>query len=178
MTWQGWLRGITVLSLKDDYDFLKQVTSTAEQALALMLSVVRMIPSAFEAVKRGEWKSANFLRGHCLSQKILGIIGYGRLGEMMGEYGHALRMKVLAADPYKEIRVDYVDYIEQVSLTKLLRRTDIISIHVHLNDETRGMLGRKEIAMMKEGAVVINTSRGTSSEELTNFLDFQLKLKK
>jgi D-3-phosphoglycerate dehydrogenase len=133
--------GIAVLSLKYETEYLKKITSTVEQALALLLSAVRMIPSAFEAAKKSEWNSANF-RGHSLSKKTLGIIGFGRLGSMMARYGNALFMKVIAVDPHKDIDVDYV---EQVSLEELLNRADIISIHVHLNEETRNMIGRQRL---------------------------------
>ena len=155
-------RGITVLSLKDDVEFLKRITSTAEQALALMLSTLRMIPAAFESVKEGQWDSSSF-RGHMVSGKTLGVIGFGRLGEMMARYGYGLSMKVVATDPYKTINVDY--YVEQVSLDELLRRADVISVHVHLNDETRGMVGKREFEKMKNGAVIVNTSRGGVIEE-------------
>jgi len=156
-------RNIPVLSLKDDIDFLKKITSTAEQALALMLSSLRMLPAAFESVKQGEWDSSSF-RGHMASGKTLGIIGFGRLGEMMARYGHALWMKIVVTDPYKKVNVDYV---KQISLDELLRIADIISVHVHLNDKTRGMLGRQEFKKMKDGAIIINTSRGAVIEEAT-----------
>lgn len=155
-------RGIAVLSIKNDIEFLRGVTSTAEQALALMLSVIRMIPSSFDSVKQGRWQSASF-RGHMLSGKTLGIIGFGRLGEIMAGYGNALKMKVLVADPYKIV---HVNYVEQVSLEKLLERSDIFSLHVHLNDETRGMIGKNQINMMKDGAVIVNTSRGAIIDEM------------
>lgn len=153
--------GIDVLSLKNDTEYLKNITSTAEIALALMLSTMRMIPFAFESVKNGIWDS-NLFRGHSVSGKTLGIIGYGRLGEMMAQYGHVLRMKILATDPYKTLNVDYV---KQVSLDELLAESDVISIHVHLNNETRGMIGKNEINKMKNGAIIINTSRGAVIDE-------------
>ncbi len=154
-------KGIIVFLLKEDYEFLKNITSTAELALGLMICVVRRIHSAFDAVKKGIWDSASF-RGNMLAGKTLGIIGFGRLGEMMACYGNSLRMKILATDPYKKISVDYV---KQVSLEQLLRNSDIISIHVHLNEETREMIGKKEFQMMKKGAILINTSRGAIIDE-------------
>lgn len=154
-------RGVAVLSLKNEIDYLRKITSTAEQALNLMLSCMRMLPSAFDAVKQGVWNSASF-RGHSVSGKILGIIGFGRLGSMMARYGHALWMNVIATDPYKKIDVDYV---EQVTYDELLQRADVISIHVHLNDETRGLLGRQEFEKMKDGVVIVNTSRGAVIDE-------------
>jgi D-3-phosphoglycerate dehydrogenase len=124
--------GIAVLSIKNDIDFLKNIPSTAELALGL-LSVVRRIPFAFDAVKEGRWSREDY-RGNTLFGKTLGIIGYGRLGEIMARYGNALGMKVLAVDPYKQIDVRYA---EPVSLDELLKRSDVISVHVHLNEETQ-----------------------------------------
>ena len=154
-------RGIEVLSLKDDLEFLQTITATAENALTLMLSTLRMIPHAFDSVKRGEWNSAMF-RGHSVSGKTLGIIGFGRLGQMMAEYGQGLRMNIVAADPYKTIDCDYV---KQVELDELLRSSDVVSIHVHLNADTRGMIGAREMGLMKQSAIIVNTSRGALIDE-------------
>jgi D-3-phosphoglycerate dehydrogenase len=152
--------GIAVLSIKNDIDFLKNIPSTAELALGL-LSVVRRIPFAFDAVKEGRWSREDY-RGNTLFGKTLGIIGYGRLGEIMARYGNALGMKVLAVDPYKQIDVRYA---EPVSLDELLKRSDVISVHVHLNEETKGMIGRDEINRMKDGVIIINTARGAVIDE-------------
>ena len=123
--------------------------------------MVRRIPFAFDAVKEGRWSREDY-RGNTLFGKTLGIIGYGRLGEIMARYGNALGMKVLAVDPYKQIDVRYA---EPVSLDELLKRSDVISVHVHLNEETKGMIGRDEINRMKDGVIIINTARGAVIDE-------------
>jgi D-3-phosphoglycerate dehydrogenase len=154
-------RGIAVLSLRDDKEFLSRITATAELAWGLLLSVVRRLPWAVQAAHSGDWARDRF-RGHQLSGKTLGIIGYGRLGRIVAEYGKAFRMRVLATDVSEVVPADYV---ERMPLSELLPQADVISIHVHLTDQTRGMLGPPEFAQMKHGAVLINTSRGAIIDE-------------
>ena len=153
--------GITVLSLKDDYEFLKGVAATAEHAFGLMLAIVRRTPFAFASVRGGGWHSQDF-RGRELLDKTLGIIGYGRLGEMMARYGHAFGMRILACDPYKTAGEPFV---KQVDFGTLLRCSDIITIHVHLNDETRNMMSDFAFSQVKPGSYLVNTSRGAVVDE-------------
>jgi D-3-phosphoglycerate dehydrogenase len=153
--------GIEVVSLKNDTEFLKKVTATAELAFGLILSITRRIPFAFDSVKQGKWSSKDF-RGHELLDKTLGIIGYGRLGEMMARYGHAFGMRILACDPYKTICEDFVT---QVDFEALLRSADIITIHVHMNEETRGLISKRAFSTMKQGVYIVNTSRGAVIDE-------------
>jgi D-3-phosphoglycerate dehydrogenase / 2-oxoglutarate reductase len=154
-------RGIEVLSLKSDTEFLNRITATAELAWALLLAVVRRLPSAVAAAQRGDWARDEF-RGHQLSGKVLGIVGYGRLGRMVGEFGKAFRMRVLACDvrPVKPARG-----VEMCSFPELLRRSDVVSVHVHLDEKTRGLFGRAEFARMKPAAILVNTSRGAVVDE-------------
>ena len=154
-------RDITVLSLRDDRDFLNQLTATAELAWALLLSVMRRLPWAVQAAHSGDWARDRF-RGHQLSGRTLGIIGYGRLGAMVAEYGKAFRMRVIATDVTSKPPAPGV---EMMPLEKLLPQADVISIHVHLTDQTRGLLGREQFARVKRGAVLINTSRGAIVDE-------------
>ena len=154
-------RGIDVMSIKLDYDALKYITSTAELAWGLLLAANRRIPAAFDAVKAGRWDSAAF-RGHELTDKVMGVVGYGRLGEMVAQYARAFRMEVIAADPFARIP----HWIRRVSLDDLFRGADYISVHVHLTDETRGMIGREQFALAKPEAVLVNTSRGAMIDEV------------
>jgi D-3-phosphoglycerate dehydrogenase len=100
-------RGIPVFATKNDRDVLDTITATAEMALALLLGVVRRVPWAHEAAMDGIWAREAF-RGHQLSGKTMGILGYGRLGTMMADYAKALRMKVVACD-VKPIRAEGVE---------------------------------------------------------------------
>ncbi len=86
--------GITVFSLREDKDLLNEITSTAEMAWALLLGVIRRLPWAFDSGRSGHWESGPY-RGHQLSGKTLGVLGYGRRGRFMAEYGRAFRMPVL-----------------------------------------------------------------------------------
>lgn len=144
-------RGIKVLSLKGEGGFLRSIPATAELTWGLILSLTRNIPAAFESVKRGEWERDAF-KGYDLKGKTLGIIGLGRIGEMVARYGEAFGMRVIYHDPNKFACVN--------SLETILARADIISLHVPLNDDTRGLIEERELAIMKPGSYLINTSRG------------------
>ena len=154
-------RGITVLSLKDDTEFLRTMTSTAELTWALLLAVVRKLPAAVAAARLGRWGRDEF-RGTQLSGKTLGIAGYGRLGTMVAEYGKAFGMRTLVCD-VKPMQTSAG--VEQVTFEDLLQRSDVVSVHVHLSNETRHLLDAKAFASMKPGAVLINTSRGGIVDE-------------
>lgn len=154
-------RGITVLSHKDDRELLDRITSTAELAFGLLLTCARHLPECFEASRAGRW-ARHGLAGCQLSGKTLGVIGCGRLGSMMAEYGRAFRMPVIACDPRAR---NIPPWVRLVGLDELLREADFATLHVHLNDQTRGMLGRRELGLMKKGACLINTSRGGLIDE-------------
>jgi len=153
-------KGITVLSNKREIDMLSEITCTAELAFGLLLGVVRHIPWAYDAAKQGFW-ARDVFRGHQLNGKTFGIVGVGRLGTMSAQYARAFRMRVLGCD-IKKIELPWV---KQVDMDTLLAESDFITLHVHLTDDTRGMIGRDEFAKMKDGAVLINTSRGALIDE-------------
>ena len=153
-------RGITVLSLKEDYEFLKNITATAEMAWTLLLSVIRKVPWGFDSVKSGEWGRDRF-RGHQLSGKTMGILGYGRLGKIVAQYAAAFRMRIIACDLK---RIDNPDVI-QVDMDTLLGKSDVLSIHIHLTEDNRGIMDRMAFSKMKPGVVLINTSRGAVIDE-------------
>jgi len=158
--------GVTVLSLKGERQFLETVTATAEHTFALLLCLLRRIPSAFEAVKQGEWRRDRF-RGRELNGQTLGIIGYGRLGRMVARYGLAFGMRVLVYDPYFEPEATpLLPGMERCStLDELLEQSEVVSLHVPLNAETSGMISTGELKRMKAGAVLINTARGAVVDE-------------
>lgn len=148
-------RGIEVISLKNETEFLKTITSTAELALGMMVALSRHLPAAHASVIQGAW-NRNAFRGHSLNGKMLGIIGMGRLGNLMSKYAKSLNMNVLFNDP---------NISGSVSLEELLENADIISIHVHLTKETANLISITELEAMKKGALVINTSRGDIVDE-------------
>ena len=154
-------RDIAVLSLRNETSFLSGITSTAEMAWALLLAVVRKLPWSFEAANHGEWARDRF-RGRQLSGKTLGILGYGRLGRIIAEYGRAFRMRVLAHDI---LDVLPAEGIELVDFETLLSESDALSIHIHLTEENRGLFTDDVFNRMKPGVVLINTSRGAIIDE-------------
>ena len=154
-------RGIELLCLKGEKDFLNNVTATAEHSWALLLGLMRKIPMSHDHVLSGGWNRDQF-RGCQLKGKTLGILGFGRLGKMVANYGKAFQMNVLAADPFV---TEYPDWVEPLGLSELLQRSDVVSIHVNLNDLTAGLMGHEAFAQMKPGSVLINTSRGELIDE-------------
>jgi D-3-phosphoglycerate dehydrogenase len=116
-------------------------------------------------VKEGVWAREVFT-GRQLAGKTLGIVGVGRLGRMVAEYGKAFRMQVLGCDP----RGFQIAGVERVDFDTLIRNSDVVSVHVHLTDATRHMFSRAVFAAMKDGAILINTSRGAVIDEAA-FLD-------
>ena len=129
----------------------------AEHALALMFAVARQAWFQTELVKRGGWKTGFnlYLRG-----KTLGVIGAGPIGSEMIRLGRAIGMKVQAwtFHPTQE-RARALD-VAFVPLDELLRTSDVVSVHVKLTDKTQGLLGRRELELMKPSAILVNTARG------------------
>jgi D-3-phosphoglycerate dehydrogenase len=153
---------ITVLSLKGETEFLRSIPATAELTWGLLLALVRHIPQAYPSVLKGEWQRDRF-RGHDLSGKTLGIVGLGRIGEKTARYGQAFGMQVIAFDPH---RTEWLPGVEKMNgLKELLRRSEVLLIHVPLEKDTAGMFGAKELTLLPPGAVLINTSRGAVLDE-------------
>jgi D-3-phosphoglycerate dehydrogenase len=155
-------RGVTVLSLKGETEFLEEMSATAELAWGLLLAVSRHIPEAAQSVKKGNWDRDAF-RGNELRGKRLGVLGLGRLGRMVAEYGRAFGMSMAAYDPHAS---DWPMGVELRSAAEdLMEDTQVLSIHVPLNNETQGMIDGDMLAWLPEGAVLINTSRGAVVDE-------------
>ncbi len=155
-------RGVTVLSLQGETEFLEGLSATAELAWGLLLSLLRRIPQAADSVKGGGWNRDAF-RGNELRGKRLGILGLGRLGRMVAEYGRAFGMAVAAYDPHAS---DWTEDVEsRPTVEDLLDDSQVLSLHLPLNEETKGMIGKAQFARLPEGAVLINTSRGAVVDE-------------
>jgi D-3-phosphoglycerate dehydrogenase len=129
----------------------------AEHALALMLAVARRLTFQTQLIRQGGWRTADnlFLRG-----RMLGIIGAGPIGAETARLARAIGMKAQAwtfnPSPGRAAELG----IPFVPLDDLLRTSDVVSLHVKLTDQTRGMIGRREIGLMKRGALLVNTARG------------------
>jgi D-3-phosphoglycerate dehydrogenase / 2-oxoglutarate reductase len=151
---------IEVLSLTKDYGLIRNLPSTAELGFGLYLSLMRKIPESFQSVALGKWDYEPFV-GNQIAGQTAGIIGYGRLGTFMARYCNAFGMKVLVFDPYKNV----FDY-DQVSYDEILERSSMISLHVHVKDDTIEMINRSAIEKMKMSPIIINTSRGEIVDEI------------
>lgn len=152
---------IKIFSLTKDYDLINQLTSTSELAFGLMISLLRKIPFSFDSVKNYEWNYEKYI-GRQVKDFNLGVIGYGRLGKMMVNYGLAFGMNVYVYDPYQNVEIENVN---QVMLNELLINSDVVSLHVHVTDETRKIVNQNFIDKMKNNSYLINTSRGELVDE-------------
>lgn len=152
-------KGIKLISLRGRRGFLKNVPSTAEETVALLLALMRRLPWAFEDVKSGHWDRIKW-RGHQLYQKILGLVGFGRLGRIVARYAKAFNMSVLAYDPYVSGGLMRRYGVKKTKLDDLLCMADIVSLHVLLTDGTQNLITEKHLKMMKPSAYLVNTARG------------------
>jgi D-3-phosphoglycerate dehydrogenase len=155
-------RGIAVLSLQGEAEFLRSVHATAEHTWALLLALRRFIVPAALSVREGEWDRERFT-GRELHGTRLGLIGLGRIGSKVAAYGRAFGMLVSGYDPYVADWPDGVRRIE--SLAKLLAEADVLSVHIPLNQETSNLLNAERLALLPLGAIVVNTSRGEIIDE-------------
>tara|TARA_B100000315_G_scaffold244825_1_gene269991 strand:+ start:5678 stop:6673 length:996 start_codon:yes stop_codon:yes gene_type:complete len=161
-------RRIKVISLAGEVEFLNTVWSTAEHTWALLLALIRKIPSNFREVINGNWKGelTKAFMSEELFGKTLGIIGYGRLGCMVADYGFAFGMKVLITDhDQSKLNNKSPDYLI-VSLERLLSESDVVSIHLPLNKSTYKFISEDRINLMKHGSLLINTARGDLIDEV------------
>lgn len=133
--------------------------SAAELTLALMLAMVRKVPAADASIRTGAWARSSF-KGAELRGRTLGLVGAGRIGGAVATRCRAFGMKVIAYDPYltderaEELRV------ERCSLDEVIEGADVLSLHVPLTDDTRGLINADSIARMKKGAFLVNVARG------------------
>ena len=155
-------RDIAVLSLRGETAFLDSIWATAEHTWAVLLAVLRHIPQAHTSVRAGQW-DRDLFRGRELARKRLGIVGLGRVGRKVARYGLAFAMDVAAYSPQSEPWIDGV--VQMPSLTTLLERSDVVSIHVPLNDQTVGLIGARALKRLPRGAVLVNTARGGIVDE-------------
>lgn len=140
--------------------------SVAEFALGLMLSLLRKIPLADAAVRRGEWdKKYNVLVGAELMGKTVGILGLGRIGSAVAKRLCGFNVNLIYYQRNRSLELENQLGVKYVPLNELLRVSDIISIHVPLTSETRHMISFKEFALMKHGVYIVNTARGAVIDE-------------
>ena len=144
--------GIVVTNVPD-----YSVEEVATHALGLILTALRKIIPADRSVRAGEWTVDHFRPIHRLSTLTVGLIGYGRIARKIAAPLEALGAKILAHDPYLQPDPGLPPML---SREEVLARSDIVSLHLPLTDETRGMVGEEALGLMKDGAILVNTSRG------------------
>lgn len=156
-------RGVRVVSLRGEVAFLRDVRATAELSVCLALALVRKLPQAVASVRAGRWERDRF-RGRELYGKTAGIVGIGRLGNIVGSYFAGLGMHVIGFDPNPMEPGAQIERVE--TLDVLLRSADLVSVHVSYDASTRNLIDRRALLLMKNSAILINTSRGGVIDEL------------
>jgi D-3-phosphoglycerate dehydrogenase len=154
-------RGIVVC-----YPPEENAVSVAEHVFALLLAFARRIPAGDRAVREGRWDRYSYV-GFELAGKTMGILGLGRIGFRVGVRARAFGMRVLAYDPYLPPQHSFVTEsgADLAPLERVLAEADVVTCHLPLTAETRGLLGRERLRAMKPSALLINTSRGPVVEE-------------
>lgn len=154
--------GIQLIALRGHTEFLEKIHATPEHTWGLLLSLMRKIPWAFDSVRKGKFDRRDFF-GRELYKKCLGIIGFGRVGKILAKYAQSFGMDVIVSE-LREIEEDVFE-VKSVSLEKLLKTADVISINLPLNKSTRHFLKEEHFKLMKKNVVLINTSRGAIVDE-------------
>ena len=162
---------INFYCLSDNADFISEISSTAELAWLLILSANRkIIPLNRRVISENSWKN-NDIRGNQLKNKTIGIIGFGRLGKMVYEYAKSFDMNILIYDIDENSVLGYENHV--IDFDGLIKLSDVITLHPKLNDTSFEMINRHSINLMKDGVIIINTSRGDviNSEDLLSSLE-------
>ena len=140
------------------------IVSAAEHAVALLLSAARNVPQAMASLRSGQWKRAAFT-GVELQDKVAGILGLGRIGVLVAQRLAAFGMTVIAYDPYVAAARAAQLGVRLVSLEELLAESDFISVHLPKNAETLGLIGDKQLRLVKPGVRIVNAARGGIVDE-------------
>jgi D-3-phosphoglycerate dehydrogenase len=140
------------------------IVSAAEHAVALLLAVARRVPQAAASLRAAEWKRSKFT-GVEVTDKTVGVVGLGRIGVLFAQRMSAFGTRLLAYDPYVPAARAAQIGVRLVPLEELLRESDFISIHLPKTPETVGLIGERELALCKPGAIIINAARGGLLDE-------------
>jgi D-3-phosphoglycerate dehydrogenase len=151
--------GVTVISLRGAHDLLRDVHATAEHAWGLVLALLRHTVASSADVMEGWWRRERFL-GTELHGRTLGVLGCGRLGRMVAGYGLAFGMQVVAHDDDPDAPGDAPEGVRFVGLDDLFATADVISVHLPLDDRTRGLVDAARLGLVRPGTWLVNTARG------------------
>jgi D-3-phosphoglycerate dehydrogenase len=133
--------------------------AAAEHTIAMMLSISRKIPQATATMRAGRWEKRKFV-GVELYGKTLGLIGIGVIGTIVADRARGLKMKAIGYDPYLSKEVAEKKGVELVSMDELLNKSDFISVHTPLTDETRNLIDKNSFRKMRSGVILVNCARG------------------
>ncbi|OBQ70612.1 2-hydroxyacid dehydrogenase [Mesorhizobium erdmanii] len=151
--------GITVVNVPG-----RNATAVAEFTLGAILAETRLIRVGHEALRKGEWRGDLYRAdrtGRELGEMTVGVVGYGNIGTKVVRLLRAFGCNVLVSDPYVQLSAeDRNAGVELVALDDLLSRSDVVTLHPRVTEETRDMIGKDTIARMKPGVVLVNTARG------------------
>ncbi|MFC4000583.1 phosphoglycerate dehydrogenase [Prauserella oleivorans] len=140
------------------------IVSAAEHAVALLLAVARRVPAADQSLQAGEWKRSAYT-GVELNGKTIGVVGFGKIGQLVSQRLAAFDTKLIAYDPYTSAARAAQLGVELVSLDELLQRADAISIHLPKTPETKGLIDAAALAKTKKGVIIVNAARGGLVDE-------------
>lgn len=152
-------RGIAVMNTPG-----ANTVSAAEHAFGLLLALVRHIPEAAAAMRRGEWDRKRF-EGTELRAKTIGIVGLGRIGGHVAQIAKAFGMTVVAHDPFLPAERAAELQVKVLPLEQLLRTADVVTLHVALTEDTRHLINDARLKLMKPSAMLVNTARGELVDE-------------
>ncbi len=137
----------------------------AEHAISLLLSTARRVPWLHAGMVAGGWPSIAEAPVHRIKGRTLGVIGVGRIGSAAARRGIGLGLRVIGYDKYRPADELRAMGVEPVGMDGVLEQSDYVTLHVPLNDETRGMMGRHQLAQLRPEAILVNTSRGPVVDE-------------
>jgi D-3-phosphoglycerate dehydrogenase / 2-oxoglutarate reductase len=140
------------------------VVTTAEHAIAMMMSLTRNIPWGTSSLKAGTWEKKK-LQGREVFNKVLGVVGFGKIGSIVADRARGLKMQVVVHDPFVAPEQVEKAGFEAVSLDELYRRSDYITVHVPKLKDTTGLLNKAAFDKMKDGVMIINCARGGIVDE-------------
>jgi D-3-phosphoglycerate dehydrogenase len=152
-------RGIVVANAPES-----NIVSAAEHTVGMLMALARNIPQAHAALVEGRWERSKW-GGVELAEKTLGVLGFGRIGQQVARRAVGLQMRVIAYDPFVSAERFRELGVDSGTIDEVLARADFVTVHLPLNDETRGAIGAEAIAKMKDGVRIVNAARGEHVDE-------------
>src|SRR4030095_11222210 len=141
------------------------IDEVSDHAMALLLAMVRKIPSSSARTHAGRWEMKAVVPIHRLRGSVLGLVGFGRIPQLVAPKAKSFGMKVIAFDPFLPPDAFTRADVQQVEFQELLQTSDYVSVHVPLMPETRGLFNRDTLGQMKQGSYLVNTARGPIIDE-------------